>query len=168
LSYARRVATVLGAGLALESEPGRGTTLVLRLPVALGADGPDRYDDVLVVEDDPAFREIAHSALQPFTERITDAGSGVEALHILAERRPDLVMLDLNIPAPDGKDVLDRMRSDPGLRDVPVVIVTSAYLTAADHAVLSASAVVLDKSRFSAELLPHVVADAARLVGRKP
>ena len=115
LSYARRVATVLGGSLTLDSEPGRGTTLVLRLPVALGADGPGRYDDVLVVEDDPAFREIAHSALQPFTERITDAGSGVEALHILAERRPDLVMLDLNIPAPDGKDVLDRMRSDPGL-----------------------------------------------------
>ena len=59
------------------------------------------------------------------------------------------------------------MRSDPGLRDVPVVVVTSAYLTAADHAVLSTSAVVLDKSRFSAVLLPHVVADAARLVGRK-
>jgi hypothetical protein len=48
------------------------------------------------------------------------------------------------------------------------VVVTSAYLTAADHAVLSASAVVLDKSRFSAVLLPHVVADAARLVGRTP
>jgi hypothetical protein len=47
-----------------------------RLPVALGADGPDRHDDMLVVEDDdPAFREIAHSALLPFTERITDAGS---------------------------------------------------------------------------------------------
>jgi hypothetical protein len=46
-----------------------------RLPVALGADGPDRHDDVLVVEDDPAFREIAQSALLPFTERITDAGS---------------------------------------------------------------------------------------------
>jgi CheY-like chemotaxis protein len=168
LSYARRVATVLGGSLTLDSAPGRGTTLVLRLPVALGAEGPDRYDDVLVVEDDPAFREIAHSALQPFTKRITDAGSGVEALRILAERRPDFVMLDLNIPAPDGRDVLDRMRSDPGLRDVPVVVVTSAYLTAADHAVLSASAVVLDKSRFSAVLLPHVVADAARLVGRTP
>ena len=51
--------------------------------------------------------------------------------------RPDLVMLDVNIPEPDGMDVL------------------------------SASAVVLDKSRFSAVLLPHVVADAARLVGRR-
>jgi signal transduction histidine kinase/CheY-like chemotaxis protein len=167
LSYARRVATVLGGSLTLDSEPGRGTTLVLRLPVALGADGPERYDDVLVVEDDPGFRAIAHSALALFTERITDAGSGREALHILAERRPDLVMLDVNIPEPDGMDVLSRMRSDPGLRDVPVVVVTAAHLSAADLAVLSASAVVLDKSRFSAVLLPHVVADAARLVGRR-
>ena len=55
----------------------------------------------------------------------------------------------------------------PGLRDVPVVVVTAAHLSAADLAVLSASAVVLDKSRFSAVLLPHVVADAARLVGRR-
>ena len=167
LSYARRVATVLGGGLTLDSGPGRGTTLALWLPHALGADDPGRYDDVLVVDDDPAFREIAHSALEPFTGRITDAGSGVEALQILAEHRPDLVLLDLNIPAPDGRDVLDRMRGVLGLGDVPVVVVTSAHLTAADHAVLSASAVVLDKARFSAELLPHVVADAARLVGRR-
>jgi len=167
LSYARRVATVLGGSLTLDSAPGRGTTVVLRLPVALGVDGPDRYDDVLVVEDDPAFRQIAHSALQPFTQRITDAVSGREALRILAERRPDLVVLDLNIPEPDGVDVLGRMRSDPGLRDVPVVVVTAAQLAAADLAALSASAVVLDKSRFSAALLPHVVADAARLVGRR-
>jgi signal transduction histidine kinase/CheY-like chemotaxis protein len=167
LSYARRVATVLGGSLALDSEPGRGTTLVLRLPVALGADGLERYDDVLVVEDDPGFRAIAHSALQPFTQRITDAGSGAEALRLLAERRPDLVMLDVNIPEPDGRDVLGRMRSDPALRDIPVVVVTAAHLSAADLAVLSNSAVVLDKSRFSAALLPHVVADAARLVGRR-
>ena len=167
LSYARRVATVLGGSLTLDSAPGRGTTVVLRLPVALGVDGPDRYDDVLVVEDDPAFRQIAHSALQPFTQRITDAVSGREALRILAERRPDLVVLDLNIPEPDGVDVLGRMRSDPGLRDVPVVVVTAAQLGAADLAALSASAVVLDKARFRAALLPHVVADAARLVGRR-
>jgi len=167
LSYARRVATVLGGSLTLDSAPGRGTTVVLRLPVALGVDGPERYDDVLVVEDDPAFRQIAHSALQPFTQRITDAGSGREALRILAERRPDLVVLDLNIPEPDGVDVLGRMRSDPGLRDVPVVVVTAAQLGAADLAALSASAVVLDKARFRAALLPHVVADAARLVGRR-
>jgi signal transduction histidine kinase/CheY-like chemotaxis protein len=167
LSYARRVATVLGGGLALDSEPGRGTTVVLRLPVALAGDGVDRYDDVLVVEDDPAFRAIAHSALQPFTQRITDAGSGTEALRILAERRPDLVMLDLGIPPPDGRDVLDRMRGPLGLGDVPVVVVTSAHLSSADRAELGASAVVLDKARFSAALLPHVVADAARLVGRR-
>jgi len=167
LSYARRVATVLGGSLTLDSAPGRGTTVVLRLPVALGVDGPDRYDDVLVVEDDPGFRAIAHSALAPFAERITDAGSGAEALRLLAERRPDLVMLDVNIPEPDGRDVLGRMRSDPGLRDVPVVVVTAAQLAAADLAALSASAGVLDKARFRAALLPHVVADAARLVGRR-
>jgi signal transduction histidine kinase len=168
LSYARRVATVLGGSLTLESEPGRGTTLALRLPIALGPDGTGRYDHVLVVEDDPAFRAIAHSALEPFTQRITDAGSGTEALHLLAARRPDLVMLDLNIPPPGGRDVLGQMRGALGLGDVPVVVVTSAQLTVADHADLSASAVVLDKSRFSAALLPHVVADAARLVGGQP
>jgi len=76
-------------------------------------------------------------------------------------------MLDVNIPEPDGRAVLGQMRGALGLRDVPVVVVTSAQLSAADHASLSASAVVLDKSRFSAALLPHVMADAARLVGRE-
>jgi CheY-like chemotaxis protein len=122
---------------------------------------------VLVVEDDPAFRMVAHAALAPFTGRIVDAASGEEALRLLAEQRPDLVMLDLNIPPPDGRAVLDRMRGALGLDDVPVVVVTSAQLDAAAHAAVGTSAVVLDKSRFSATLLPHVVADAARLVGRR-
>jgi hypothetical protein len=47
------------------------------------------------------------------------------------------------------------------------VVVTSAQLDAADQAAVGTSAVVLDKARFSAALLPHVVADAARLVARK-
>jgi signal transduction histidine kinase/CheY-like chemotaxis protein len=166
LAYARRVAAVLGGSLTLDSEPGRGTTVVLRLPAALGVDGPDRYGRVLVVEDDPAFRAIAHSALQPFTDRILDAATGAEALRLLTEHRPDLVMLDLNIPPPDGRDVLDQMRRVLGLSDIPVVVVTSATLDAADRAAVGMSAVVLDKARFSAALLPHVVADAARLVGR--
>ena len=75
-------------------------------------------------------------------------------------------MLDLNIPPPSGAVVLDEMRRLPDLDDVPVVVVTSAHLDAAQHALLATSAVVLDKARFSAELLPHAAADAARLVER--
>lgn len=169
LAYARRVAGVLGGSLRLDSEPGYGTIVVLRLPAALGTDGPGgpvRYGRVLVVEDDPTFRLVAHSAIEPFADRIVDAATGAEALRSLAEQPPDLVLLDLHIPPPDGYAVLHRMRHELGLDAVPVVVVTSARLDAAEHATVGTSAVVLDKARFSAALLPHVVADAARLVGR--
>ena len=78
-------------------------------------------------------------------------GPGAEALRILAERRPDLVMLDLNMPEPDGDG---RARPDaPPTRvcaTCPVVVVTSAYSPPPTTPRCPTSAVVLDKSRFSA------------------
>nr|WP_239028896.1 ATP-binding protein [Pseudonocardia acidicola] len=165
LPYARRLAGILGGILELGSEPGRGTTVTLRLPLDLAAEvRPVRFASVLVVDDDPAFRAVLHRALDGSADRISEAVDGVGALRALHSERPDLVLLDLNIPPPDGAAVLAEMRRDPGLGDVPVVVVTSAGLDAAQRRVLGATAALLDKANLSGDLLLAAAEAATRLV----
>jgi signal transduction histidine kinase/DNA-binding response OmpR family regulator len=83
--------------------------------------------NVLVVDDDPDVvrmlgRMVRSSKLGYHVWR---ANSGDEALAILRGRRPDIVLLDLIMPGVDGYAVLDMMRQDERLRDVPVVVVTA-------------------------------------------
>jgi signal transduction histidine kinase len=164
LPYARRLAGILGGVLELDSEPGRGTTMTLRLP-ASETPGVPRFmvKSALIIEDDPAFRALLHRALDLSVERVTDASDGAGALRALHAERPDLVLLDLNIPPPDGSAVLTAMREDPALVDVPVVVVTSAQLDDAQRSTLGSTAALLDKAHFSTDLLAAAVEVAARL-----
>ena len=84
---------------------------------------------------------------------------------VMRFERPDLVLLDLDIPPPDGQTVLAQMRQDPRLDDVPVVVVTSARLDAARHTALE-SAAILDKAQFSGSLLAAAADVASHLVRR--
>lgn len=165
LPYARRLAGILGGVLELDSELGRGTAVTLRLP-ATHTPGVPRFllKSALVVDDDPAFRALLHRALDPSVEHVADAEDGAAALRALRAERPDLVLLDLNIPPPDGSAVLTAMRRDPALVDVPVVVVTSARLDDQQRSALGTTAAVLDKANFSVDLLAAAVDVAARLV----
>lgn len=166
LPYARRLAGLLGGSLGLESEPGHGTTVTFRMPIPPDEAPVGRYRCILVVDDDPAFREIARRTLAAHADRVVEAADGVSALRLLRVERPDLVVLDLSIPPPDGSAVLDEMRRDADLDDVPVVVVTSADLDSSDRAALAGTAVVVGKSSFSTDVLLHAAAAASRLVGQ--
>ena len=67
---------------------------------------------VLVVDDDPKFATIAMRILQRMGHRCVRAESGLEALRAVREHRPDAIVLDVMIPAPDGLDVCRQLRSD--------------------------------------------------------
>ena len=168
LPYARRLAGILGGSLHLDSTPGRGTEVTLRLPLTGadldgGAKAGGRYGFVLIVDDDPAFRTVLRAALAANADRMTEAGDGCTALRVMRAERPDLVLLDLSIPPPDGRAVLAEMRQDPRLRAVAVVVVTSTELDPDERAALSTTASVLEKSRLSAPLLLAAAAAATRL-----
>jgi len=79
---------------------------------------------ILVVDDMPMCREPIAEALRVHGHEVTCAAGGNEALGVLRERRPDLVLLDLTMPEPDGLTVLRIMRRNPDLKDVPVVLLT--------------------------------------------
>ncbi len=84
--------------------------------------------EVLLVEDDPNDVELTLRALQraKLHNRVHVARDGAEAWEFLERQVPDLILLDLNLPKLDGREVLDRIKRDERLRLVPVIIVTSS------------------------------------------
>ena len=76
---------------------------------------------VLVVEDDAPLRRALRTSLRARDIDVLEAGSGEEALVVAADRRPDLVLLDLGLPGIDGLETISRLRS---FTDVPVIVLT--------------------------------------------
>ncbi len=81
---------------------------------------------ILIVDDDEDLRIIAKRALTKSGHDVIEAVTGAEALQMVADQRPDLVLLDLFMPAPDGFDVLRTLRSQEQTRTLPVVVLTAA------------------------------------------
>jgi CheY-like chemotaxis protein len=79
---------------------------------------------ILFVDDDPILREFAQVHLTTERASLTVAEDGVAAMEALAAAEPDVVLLDLEMPRMDGFEVLARMRADPALAHIPVVVVT--------------------------------------------
>lgn len=94
--------------------------------------------DILLVEDNPGDVRLTQEALKgvciPY--RLHVARDGIEALAFLASEglfaaapMPDLILLDLNLPRLSGREVLDHIKTDPALRHIPVIIVTTSEAT---------------------------------------
>lgn len=82
--------------------------------------------DILIIDDDPDFVEIAKTTLEANAYTVRSAATGPEGLAMMREAKPDLVFLDVIMIMPDeGVYVSDQIAEDPELRDVPVVMVSS-------------------------------------------
>jgi CheY-like chemotaxis protein len=95
-----------------------------------------RRKRLLLVEDDEAERMGVSELLESADIEITAAATGEAALAELRERPPDCVVLDLKLPDMSGFDVLEKIRDDAALRDVPVVVFTGRELSADEDAQL--------------------------------
>lgn len=91
--------------------------------------------DVLLVEDSPGDIRLTQEAFRAANSdiRLHVAMDGVEALAFLAQQgiysgapRPDLILLDLNLPKKDGREVLKHIRAEENLKTIPVVILTTS------------------------------------------
>jgi CheY-like chemotaxis protein len=94
-----------------------------------------RAIDVLLVEDDPGDELITREALEAnkIKNTLHVAHDGEEGLDFLYKRgqhtgapRPDLILLDLNLPKYDGRQLLERVKSDPDLCHIPIVVLTTS------------------------------------------
>jgi CheY-like chemotaxis protein len=91
--------------------------------------------EVLLVEDDAGDVLMTREALEEgkVLNRLSVVGDGVEALDYLRGQdrfadatRPDLILLDLNLPRRDGRQVLEEVKGDPDLRRIPIVVLTTS------------------------------------------
>ena len=98
---------------------------------AQSADGPVK---LLIVEDEEATRETWAEFFQNTGYQTVEAADGQEALEVARTENPDLVLLDLRLPKLDGYQVCQRLKSDPAMSNIPIIMIT-AFLTGASDTV---------------------------------
>ena len=123
-----------GGAIRVYSEPGRGTTFRILLPLSDSAPVVAAEDDadwhgagtILVVDDDPGVRRVACRLLEAFGLRVRTAESGLEAINVVADEPDafDAILLDLTMPEMSGPDVFERLQE---LRPGMPVVMMSGY-----------------------------------------
>ena len=84
---------------------------------------------IMVVEDQEDNRQILRDLLGNNGYELIEAWDGEAALTTLASQRPDLILMDIQLPGIDGYEVTRRIKADPGLRGIPIIAVTSYALS---------------------------------------
>ena len=186
LPLTRVLAELLGGGVAVRSEPDRGSIFLALIPIQYqspglslriepmtgGLDEADgwvppvasappvatdqpavlgRRHTVLVIDDDPIARYIVREWLPRDRFSLFEAETGREGMRIAAEERPDLIVLDLMMPGMDGFEALDRLKADPALRGIPILIRSSKTLDAEERASLGPAIAGLSKDEATRE-----------------
>jgi CheY-like chemotaxis protein len=83
---------------------------------------------ILIVEDKATSRELLRTVLEQQGYAVEEARDGEEALRKISQHPPDLVLMDLHMPARNGFEVVEEIRKDPRLRTIPVVAVTASAM----------------------------------------
>ena len=132
----------------------------IRRHIGPGSDGPAK---VLVVDDEAGTRELLKEMLESDGYIPVLASSGKEALEALARISVSAILLDLIMPEMDGFEMLLRMKEDPGLRNIPVLVLTAKDLTDNEIEMLRHETIGLfQKGR---EWKKQLLADLRRAVG---
>ena len=93
---------------------------------------------ILVVEDQEDNRQILRDLLGSAGYELTEAENGEEAVAAVAKRRPDLILMDIQLPIMDGYEATRRIRTNPDLKSVPIIAVTSYALAGDEDKALAA------------------------------
>ncbi len=110
--------------------------------------------DILVVDDEPQIREIIERTMQKEGWNVQQAQDGIEALDIVRQKPPQLILLDLMMPRMDGFEFLSELRKMPLGRDLPVIVITAMDLSSGDHQRLNGSVEqILQKGAYTQEQL---------------
>jgi signal transduction histidine kinase/DNA-binding response OmpR family regulator len=142
LALARRLVEAHGGRIELDSVVGEGSRFTVSIPnivvvggvqeaVALTVEAMTPSPiaangnlDVLVIEDDPSALRLLREYLEPIGYAIRVAPDGERGLALARAHLPAAIILDILLPAIDGWEVLRRLKGDPLLRDIPVIVVT--------------------------------------------
>jgi CheY-like chemotaxis protein/nitrogen-specific signal transduction histidine kinase len=134
LAITRHFCAMLGGDVGVTSKEGEGSTFTMTLPDQ-GVEHPaepvvtcpipaENATTILVVDDDAAAHDLLANHLVREGYRVLHARGGEEAIAMAREARPDAITLDVMMPKIDGWSVLAKLKDDPELADIPVVVVT--------------------------------------------
>ena len=117
---------------------------------------------ILLVEDNEVNRRLAEFLLRSQGYEVIEAASAEQAFEMLATERPDLIVMDIQLPDMDGLEATRRLKEEPGLRDIPVVAVTSFAMNGDHERAMAAGCIgyitkPIDKTTFIGEIASHLV-----------
>jgi len=122
--------------------------------------GKTSWRHVLIIDDEAAARYILARLIQDLPCTIRQAANGTDGLRMAKEIIPDLIFLDLDTPDISGFAVLEQIKSDPGMRAIPVAVVTSLTLNELDCARLQRQACgILSKSELSRDRIERLLSE---------
>lgn len=139
LAISRSFCQMMGGDIGVQSTPGAGSAFSFWLPAyepgasvngqptagsAAAAAGADQPPVVLVIDDDPTIHDLLNRFLVREGFQVVHAAGGEEGLERARRLRPDVITLDVMMPGMDGWAVLARLKADPELRDIPVIMLT--------------------------------------------
>jgi len=141
LTLTKRFCEMMGGTIRAESQIGVGSSFIITLPAVVEAAGGEAPADVvdgepaglltrpgapsvLVIDDEENARDLLRRHLESDGYTVVTARSGAEGLTIAARLRPHLITLDVMMPGLDGWAVLKKLKADPDLKDIPVVMVS--------------------------------------------
>jgi two-component system cell cycle response regulator DivK len=93
---------------------------------------------ILVIEDQEDNRKIVRDLVTASGYELMEASTGEEGLEVAVRERPDLILMDIQLPGIDGYEVTRRIKADPNLCKIPIIAVTSYALSGDDKKAFSA------------------------------
>ncbi len=118
---------------------------------------------ILIVDDDAGARLLLSETLKQANFRVSEAENGVHALELFSKNRPDLVMLDVEMPDMDGFAVCAKLRAEYGAHNVPIVMVTGLDDTQSIHRAYEVGATDFLTKPINWAILPHRVRYIVRM-----
>ena len=130
LSIAKRIIEMHGGKLWVESSLGSRLDILVHGAVARRTPGGEIMSKrILVVEDQEDNRQILRDLLASAGYDMSEAGDGEAGVAAAKTERPDLILMDIQLPLLDGYEATRRIKADPDLKAIPIIVVTSYALS---------------------------------------